>query len=1435
MRTVVKFMGLIVLVAGVWHAKPLQAQQIDFYPANPWLTGSKQGESIQTSGAPHPNTLPAPPIGFGGLFTVPQSLAMGQGIFDQDGVMDAIGAPGQGENHLGNCFGDLKSSVNLLAAALVPTCINGKCNSKCTEVPIEKLPAETKAICDKGCQKVVPLECLENCDEEALSLKNSELGKCVTALKQEKPGVFDGCLDQCVADALAPLEQCKIDNGCNNKPTVGEQKECNNNCFEAQLNNTNSCLLKCVTDPKEACSKKCGDDADVDLNNCVQNACKDVDGNPGQDDPAGCEKCINDLNAKYFTCSEKCKNDFQVPQDNLQKCFNDAETKANVKNNDCQAQAKCFDQPITDYKTQCYSININSVDCLSMLTKEEVQQCVLTPMGEGGPKTLVSGDVPESCKGEVQGAILQNDGDHDIADTLLEDKWGPDADSILVAEHIPDPVDSAFPTVSQKNQLFLPIGVTTGPFDFADPAPETVVLNAFPLNPDALSQMAAKMKSGDKNEQLEFLKQISPMPLPSFLSDPKFQSKAPLFMFLRDGLAEPEYNFDNECNTDKAKSPRNCLSTPVAVQPVSVSGSGADDLAILHQFFSTPTEDIDPKKAMFGGWDQNPIGALLKPLLTNLLSPSLLGKKAALDYCSNLTAEGLLPGQLPGNESSQAINVGYLGIGFNSLGGTYSGWKLETPIANEIVGYLTLHTNDGQGHFSKWPSAGAPYRFCVGKTPVGFAKINSDGLSAGANDLAVANFGGISSQDPLNPHIASMTFEVAGGVTFIHNYEGGKNKQEEILNLPIRTAGEDHPLHPNSIACGDINGDGYDDCIATFMDAIGMRLNLVSQTNYRVPDVIATAKGLAPDFGGKCNGKDFPLPNDPKPWACPSVNGIAVYQDLVNFNDNNWFCTKVMTPKNPINVSDPGATAAYDLYQCQGGQANDPTCGMPFTKKYASSFVYKVNYKVTYEPPINVPPGQVIKASGFPPQVWNCTQDAGDPKKSGVFSWQCSLPDSINLQKVLQSWRCSYTDQPLILNDPAKNQDPNVAEVFQQDGQTYTETDMNSGVFVAPTDGLPDGDLISCEGVTANQGNGMALALPNPLLSALIPFVDDVTKAPLGTIAYQGPVQRDAVYSCNSGVPINRNSELAVYMNRGANVPFAQQFTNDPEFHQYVNMAAFNVPPIVADFPVDLASESSPTLLNKDKMSVTNKISAKGSKPGNFVGLGVWPSHAALADLVDKNGAPLPNGDGCADAIIALNNSFHVALIPSQACKKVAGQPGSGQPGKYEQDKIIQQPFQGAPTLFFDSTTPKFKHDMVEFIKGPLQKLKDQQPLDAADKLTLGIALMSGTSYVSVPEQPLTGQREFSDLPPQRGIVAIHGFPWRFLLTSMNSAEFPASMIEGMMKSLGSKFKGLFGALPGMGGPGGGAPGCANLPGGKGGCTLIPTPIPPVQCLGGGS
>ncbi len=227
------------------------------------------------------------------------------------------------------------------------------------------------------------------------------------------------------------------------------------------------------------------------------------------------------------------------------------------------------------------------------------------------------------------------------------------------------------------------------------------------------------------------------------------------------------------------------------------------------------------------------------------------------------------------------------------------------------------------------------------------------------------------------------------------------------------------------------------------------------------------------------------------------------------------------------------------------------------------------------------------------------------------------------------------------------------------------------------------------------------------------------------------------------------------------------------------------------------------------------------------MGLGVWPFHATLADLVDKTGAPRP--DGCADAILALNNSFHVALIPSQACKKV-----EGKPGQYEQDKIIMEPFKSAPTLFFDSTTPKFKQDMAVFVKAPLQKLLDKQPLDATDKLTLGIAMLSGTSFVTVPEQPLTGAREFVDLSPQRGIVAIHGFPWRLLLTSLNSAEFPASMVEGLIKTFGNTLQGLFGGIAGQGAA---APGCANIPGaaggGKAGCTLIPAPVSEPQCSGG--
>ncbi len=999
---------------------------------------------------------------------------------------------------------------------------------------------------------------------------------------------------------------------------------------------------------------------------------------------------------------------------------------------------------------------------------------------------------PESCK-KVGTPVLVNDGDRDAGDVSLEDNWpaGPDQ---MIAGLIPDPVDSFFPTKTVDTTLFLPVDVVQANFNAATPQLETVILNYFPLNANFFDSFGA-LADGDALAVMKFMLGLMPVPFPQFFSNPDYQTEGPIFAVMDNFQAGPglKENKQNECTTkDNAdpKSYKNCRSSPVGIQAVNVSNAGSNDLAVLHQNFSSPPK-VDPIDIDNNGVPDAPeLDELLKmgAQAVQFLIPSMGNAPVAKNYCSNVQ-NGVFPGKDVTNPSSQGINVGFLNMNMRfATGKTLLDAQIKTTNENQILGYLTWYKNrnDGSLEFDKQPTADNPYRLCVGKSPTHFVKANLDGDKDATghpiyDDLVVSEFGGFTPS--WDPTIFAAFMEVAGGMTFIRDYTGNGG---QVLHLPIAPdMGNTHIQHYIDTACGDVDGDGDDDCVATGMDGMGLQIHAGLKELFRVPDVAVAGKPQ-PQAGGGPDEVFFP-------WAGDCTVDVAdpnkvTCAGLEKFADGSWMCDKQPTQdvngtaflNNPANPEDMVEAQKPDLYVCHGAPL-DPTCP-EFKKENALRYLYKVRYELKITN-VNKTPVQVLEdmngpQNKFPVAGADCAvKDNGGGKN---FSMVCTgIPD-------FDGWTCDIRPVP----DPA-------------------------------------GLQMTCQALTTARGaNGEMPASfaqwPDAFGESDADMKDIVTPDWEAGVRKDFPVIRDAFYACGYDFNINRNSEFAVYMNPG-NGAFNTIY---PNLH-YVDMAQVKVPRIVPDFPMNFDMSNIVNLkngigninvnlpggqgaaqqqgfvdelpvvenlndeedkFNLDYMGVRYGMNVKGTGPNNTIGLGVWPFDVELADLVDKTGAPKP--DGLADAVVALNNSHYVAIIASQ--------------GGWE-------PFKGAPTLYFDTSTPELKTRHSNFLVKAVEKVKLGEKLSAIDYLTLLGGLMSGTSYVTVPKDPINGLNEFTQPDARRGIVAIHAFPWRLVGTWLNSLELPIGILgDGAAQKIGG----------GCAGPGG-AGGCAG-PGGGGGCALIP-------------
>ena len=937
-----------------------------------------------------------------------------------------------------------------------------------------------------------------------------------------------------------------------------------------------------------------------------------------------------------------------------------------------------------------------------------------------------------SCR-TVNNPVLVTNGKQDTRDYGLEDNW-PSGPTALVGELIPDPLDSFFPTVPYKTFLFLPIHGTEVKIDNAATS-SVAVLNYFPINPtffDAIGTSVNSIFTDDDASRV--LTQLIPAPLPGFLLNPEFQaSDAPLFTIVdqfQDGSA-PRFTLNNQnesvVDTLIKKSPKNTRSSPVAIQNLPITGAGSEDLAVLHQSFFDPAPRVVPPPP--AGSPPIVPSDPLQEQLVRLLFPWQFSPSTAKDYCTNGNPSFL--GRKASNGSSQPIDTNYLSIALNlAVGQNLASVNLSTPIKSSILGYLTSYQNMGGGIFNRLGRGTPadpldPNRFCVGKTPDSFVKANLDG-GPEANDLVVSNFGGFGLHGvqpiALDPGLA---VEVAGGMTFVRNFAGGAG---DVLHIPIKpvVGNNTHPVHPINVTCGDINGDGLDDCITTFMDGMGFNFGMDAQKFYRVPEVIIAEQGQYPTQWPSCE-----VGRLGSRTVCNSMNSnqtAAVYSNLQGFDNGNWSCDRlprVQTAGGDTVASPASATSEVvgnrDIFSCHGRPQN-ASCP-EFVPANASQFVYKVNYDFN----------GLTGNSNWPPRSWNC----------GVVGPSVSNPNE-------KTFSCNITG-------------------FEPNSWTCTFIDL------APADNIPDNYNFRCEG-TAN--------------AATVPSLPANLESVNATLKRNDIVTRDALFSCDhSQVNVNRESEFAVYMNHGKGrnsrgaYNFDTSFTSNRSDLHYVNMAQYSVPRIVPDFPVQFQTGTNWRGFNTNTMSVRDDVSVRGNGPNNTIGLGVWPFHAELADVVNSQGAPIP--DGKADAVIALNNSNYVAIIASR-----------GDP----RDPSVE-PFTGSPILFLDSaaqmpaSSPRNAGNLLEFVRTAVGKLNNpgRGALTVADRLSLLVGLASGTSFVTVPKDPINALNEFGqpetnrvDSANGRGLMTIHGFPWRILMTWINSLEVPNPQSLALALSGGS-------------------------------------------------
>ncbi len=924
--------------------------------------------------------------------------------------------------------------------------------------------------------------------------------------------------------------------------------------------------------------------------------------------------------------------------------------------------------------------------------------------------------IPESCK-NVGNPVLVTNGAQDPQDQLLEDNW-PAFPDTLVAGLIPDPVDSVFPTLSQRTDFFLPIDgkeiISANP-----PSRQVAALNYLPLRSDFLNILFRRINQVNTEDDFnDFLAQFVPMPFPGFLLDPELQQQqAPLFGVMHDfnGGVQTTYNFQNECVVDRVKSTQNCRSAPVSLETVPLSSSESKDLVILHQYFLDPISLDRPTGTLPTSVANLRNNSFLRQF-AQLLFPRDVPGALAEKYCTNVIG-GNFPGKVSGNPWSQPINVSFFSQDYDFVqAGSLGHTSGSVPVRNSILGYLTSYKNKGGAEFERIGRASNtndPLRFCVGKTPTHVEKANLDGDIS--PDLVVSNFGGFNLNGPLQPGLVGPNkfLETAGGMSFIRNFDG---KSGELLHLPlVPHRGATHPLHPIHVSCGDLNGDGADDCLVTFMDGMGIHLDMNFVKEYRVPDVIRSdltlgGDHLVPDMGGNCLNCSAP----PNNLQLPSGVTEAIYGNIPNFNDGDWACQRILPLVNPANPGEVQASPSpYDLYECSGS-AKDITCP-DFSRSHADRFVYKVKYRV-YDPAgcgAAAPEFQSLVSGGqFPPPAWNCDTIQQDSVMS-TASFTCHVPG----MDASDPWKCEYAMRP------------------------------------APFAGVPSDCNIRCSGTMPAQAT--------PTFPQILDVV--ISNGPTPFFRRGGPVEREAIYQCGYPFNVDRNSEFAVYMNDGhggfSNATSSLQL-------QYVSMeGAANAGRaddrrIVSQFPVAYTSMTDWVVFSSTgnsipadripRMSLRSSLTAQGRGANGSMELGVWPFHSVLADMVDKTGAPNP--DGLKDAIIALNNSHFVAILPSQGGRT---------------------PFNGSPTLFIDSSTPKYKKELSDFLSGPLQHANNPTPISSSDQLSLLLGLASGTNFVSVPQDPINGLNELSAPETNRGIVALHGFPWRMLMTWVNSLEYP--------------------------------------------------------------
>jgi hypothetical protein len=989
--------------------------------------------------------------------------------------------------------------------------------------------------------------------------------------------------------------------------------------------------------------------------------------------------------------------------------------------------------------------------------------------------------------------IRITDGEQDLGDFFLTDV-APTGDE-LVAEFIPDPLDSFFPTYSKTLKLTAPVDVDM--IQSVDSSSkQAVILNRFPLQDEVSSVI--------KDQPNLFYLTWPVLPYPLMYADPLLQNKGGhLFAIASDfgdGPVPPEaetgpkftYNDDNECMTQeggvsdwahpKMTDPRNCLSQPTAIRALPIFGTDRDDIVVLHQRINHPLVPNTAPAAVcqieaylptwrdyFTNFDktQNQFPDLKttdSPLkIYNAVNIGLTGLAGSLGTGVTFTSFGAQIGF--GIDLAQPVDNTISSTMFNNIPNGISS-AFNWLFTNQ--GYLTTYKNNHSAGDSPDASkfdvvktvAGTRSRYGVGQVPSDMAVADVDN-NAATPDLLIVDYGAIDlvglgqllgSVLPLGGQSFDGNvlygFDSAGGFMAVENFGEDSTTHEVhakngMYYYPIRPDQFRHsdPVHPVHISTShvphgcDFNGDKKDDAAVTFFDGMGMSLDATITSQYQIPDIISSPQSFA----------DPLLRAGPQGWKSGTVCNNAPLtstdpSDCANGDPSQAY------PGGTSNVADDPANPFVATYELPDSGLNEFKCKRIEDGK-------EKNLDAAY------PAGPDQLWSDDQSDLWECQGAASNPacpalkrENASQFVYHVVL-GGYKAQDGTWAATVSSTTQTVATGSmPLAWQPMGCSEDASTHKITCAHPPTGFEIWSCETKAMPfQGGgtsgiptlIITCSGKTVLASDAsFPRSIPN--------FLAHQTGSEMWVD--MAPVERDMIFDCGLKFGINRDSEFAVYMNDGNG-----GFLTPEAHHNYVQVAFDGMEKIVPSIPFNKKADIVPPMsMNRtdDRMSMESSGAVKGT-----VGTGPWPYSVACADMVDSNGSPFP--DGNADIVVGMNNSHQVCLFPSQA---------SQDPKK--QNKM--NPFTNTKMICFDSSTTDYKNKLAAYLKDANDDLaKDPVGglfLTPQDYLKFGIGLASGTSFVDIPKDSINGLDDMNgDVETRRGITAIHGFPWKDAYTIMNS------------------------------------------------------------------